>query len=113
VGLFTIHRADTAPTPGTPAILTGYGGFAISESPSWSPLIAAWCEAGGLVAVAGLRGGYEEGEAWHEAGRREHKQNAFDDFHAAADHLVTGGRTWPARCTARCPCSTWSASRNS
>jgi prolyl oligopeptidase len=93
VGLFTIRRSDVAPTPDTPAILTGYGGFAISESPSWSPLIAAWCEAGGLVAVAGLRGGYEEGEAWHEAGRREHKQNVFDDFHAAADHLVAGGRT--------------------
>jgi prolyl oligopeptidase len=93
IGLFTIHRADSPPTVDTPAILTGYGGFAISESPVWSPLIAAWCEAGGLVAVAGLRGGYEEGEAWHEAGRREHKQNAFDDFHAAADHLVTTGRT--------------------
>jgi prolyl oligopeptidase len=93
VGLFTVHRADTPPRPDTPAILTGYGGFAISESPSWSPLMAAWCEVGGLVAVAGLRGGYEEGEAWHEAGRREHKQNVFDDFHAAADHLVASGRT--------------------
>jgi prolyl oligopeptidase len=93
IGLFTIHRADAPPAVDTPAILTGYGGFAISESPAWSPLIAAWCEAGGLVAVAGLRGGYEEGEAWHEAGRREHKQNAFDDFHAAADHLVATGRT--------------------
>jgi prolyl oligopeptidase len=93
IGLFTIHRADAPPTRDTPAILTGYGGFAISETPMWSPLIAAWCETGGLVAVAGLRGGYEEGEAWHEAGRRERKQNVFDDFHAAADHLVATGRT--------------------
>jgi prolyl oligopeptidase len=93
IGLFTVHRQDAPPTPDTPAILTGYGGFAITETPAWSPLIAAWCEEGGLVAVAGLRGGYEEGEAWHDAGRREHKQRVFDDFHAAADHLVATGRT--------------------
>ena len=64
--------SSTAPTsrpsPDTPAILTGYGGFAISSTPAWSPLAAAWCERGGLCAVAGLRGGLEEGEAWHEAG---------------------------------------------
>ena len=81
------------PDAATPCILTGYGGFAIAETPAWSPTIAAWAEAGGLFAVAGLRGGYEEGEAWHQAGRREHKQNVFDDFHAAADHLVASRRT--------------------
>ena len=93
IGLFLVHRADELPDVDTPCILTGYGGFAIAETPAWSPTIAAWAEAGGLFAVAGLRGGYEEGEAWHQAGRREHKQNVFDDFHAAADHLVATGRT--------------------
>jgi prolyl oligopeptidase len=93
VGLFTVHRNDESPGVDTPCILTGYGGFAIAETPAWSPTIAAWAEAGGLFAVAGLRGGYEEGEAWHQAGRREHKQNVFDDFHAAADHLVATRRT--------------------
>jgi prolyl oligopeptidase len=57
----------------------------------WSPQIAAWCAAGGTYAIAGLRGGIEEGEAWHHAGRRDHKQNVFDDFHAAADWMVTTG----------------------
>jgi prolyl oligopeptidase len=93
IGLFLIHRADEPPDVDTPCILTGYGGFAIAETPSWSPTIAAWAEAGGLFAVAGLRGGYEEGEAWHQAGRRQHKQRVFDDFHAAADHLVASQRT--------------------
>jgi prolyl oligopeptidase len=93
VGLFTVHRDDAPPDDDTPCILTGYGGFAIAETPAWSPTIATWAEAGGLFAVAGLRGGYEEGEEWHQAGRREHKQNVFDDFHAAADHLVATRRT--------------------
>ena len=54
---------------------------------------AAWCAAGGVFAVAGLRGGYEHGEAWHHAGRRANKQNVFDDFHAAGDWLVASGYT--------------------
>ena len=93
IGMFLIHRVDVAPAPDTPTILNGYGGFAIAETPVWSPTIAAWCEQGGLYAIAGLRGGVEHGEAWHDAGRRGNKQNVFDDFHAAADWLVATGRT--------------------
>jgi prolyl oligopeptidase len=93
IGMFLIHRADVEPSPRTPAILNGYGGFAITETPVWSPLIATWCAAGGLYALAGLRGGHEEGEAWHDAGRRGRKQNVFDDFHAGGDWLVSTGRT--------------------
>ncbi len=91
IGLFLIHRADVTPGPDTPVILRGYGGFAIAEAPVWNPQIAAWCERGGLYAIAGLRGGFEHGEAWHAAGKRANKQNVFDDFHAAADHLVEQG----------------------
>jgi len=92
IGLFLIHRDDVVPGRDVPLILNGYGGFAITETPEWSPTIAAWCAQGGVYAIAGLRGGLEEGEAWHRAGRREHKQNVFDDFHAAADWLVSTGR---------------------
>ncbi len=93
IPMFVAHRADIVPSPETPLILTGYGGFAIAESPAWMPNLAAWCAAGGVYAIAGLRGGYEYGEAWHQAGRREHKQRVFDDFHAAADWLVAEGYT--------------------
>ncbi len=93
IGMFLIRDESTAVGADTPTILTGYGGFAIANTPAFSPLAAAWCAAGGQYAVAGLRGGYEHGEEWHHAGRREHKQRVFDDFHAAADHLVRSGRT--------------------
>lgn len=88
IGMFVIRRSDVEPGRDVPAILNGYGGFAIAETPLWSAQISAWCEAGGTYAIAQMRGGLEHGEAWHLAGRREHKQNVFDDFHAAADWLV-------------------------
>lgn len=80
-----------------PAILYGYGGFNISLTPAYSASILAWVEAGGVYAVANLRGGSEEGEEWHRAGMREHKQNVFDDFHAAAEKLIEDGLTTPSR----------------
>lgn len=101
VGLFLVHRADVVPGPDTPCMLTGYGGFAIAYSPAWSPAFAAWCARGGLYAVALLRGGIERGEAWHQAGMRANKQRVFDDFHAAADHLVAAGLTSRARLAVR------------
>ena len=65
-------------------VLYGYGGFDISMTPGYSPSILAWVEAGGVYAIAALRGGSEEGEEWHRAGMLDRKQNVFDDFHAAA-----------------------------
>jgi prolyl oligopeptidase len=83
-----------APVAPRPAILTGYGGFAISLlTPAFSPTALAWVEAGGVYAIAGLRGGSEEGESWHRAGMREHKQCVFDDFRAAAAKLIGDGWT--------------------
>jgi prolyl oligopeptidase len=83
------------PVEPRPTILYGYGGFGISLTPAFAPAILAWVEAGGIYAVAGLRGGGEEGEEWHRAGMRDRKQNVFDDFHAAAQALISGGWTTP------------------
>src|SRR6202167_2003973 len=100
----TYHSADgtpvrmviLAPRNGIgdrPGILYGYGGFDISMTPGYSPNILTWVEAGGVYAVAGLRGGSEEGEEWHRAGMLDRKQNVFDDFHAAAEYLIAEGIT--------------------
>ncbi|MDT0350884.1 prolyl oligopeptidase family serine peptidase [Pseudonocardia charpentierae] len=78
-----------------PALLTGYGGFGIHPDPAYSSSALAWVGAGGVYALVSLRGGGEEGEAWHRAGNRGNKQNVFDDFHAAAQALVDTGATTP------------------
>jgi len=72
----------------SPAYLYGYGGFDISETPSFSPANLVWMEMGGIFALASLRGGGEYGEKWHEAGMLHVKQNVFDDFIAGAQYLI-------------------------
>jgi prolyl oligopeptidase len=74
-------------------VLYGYGGFNVALTPAYSAQALAWVAAGGVWAVANLRGGSEHGEEWHRAGMRERKQNVFDDFAAAGEHLVAEGWT--------------------
>jgi prolyl oligopeptidase len=86
-------EAADGPAAPRPAILYGYGGFDVSLTPAYSPNVLAWVSAGGVYAVANLRGGSEEGQEWHRAGMLEAKQNVFDDFHAAAQTLIRDGWT--------------------
>src|SRR6185437_8818261 len=76
-------------------LMTGYGGFDISETPAWNPQWAWWLQQGGWFALPSLRGGGEYGEKWHEAGMFERKQNVFDDFFAAAEYLIQNKYTSP------------------
>ncbi|MFC6084920.1 prolyl oligopeptidase family serine peptidase [Sphaerisporangium aureirubrum] len=80
-----------------PTILYGYGGFGVSLTPGFSAGTLAWVEAGGVYAVAQLRGGGEQGEEWHRAGMLGGKQRVFDDLHAAAEHLIATGVTTPGQ----------------
>lgn len=80
-----------------PTILYGYGGYGISLAPRFSPTRQVWLEQGGVFAIANLRGGGEFGDAWHRAGNLTNKQNVFDDFYAAARHLIDAGYTSPER----------------
>jgi prolyl oligopeptidase len=95
VRLFVLHREGLEPDGARPTILYGYGGFDVPLTPAWSAVAAAWVERGGVYAIANLRGGSEEGEAWHRAGMRDRKQNVFDDYAAAAEHLIASGWTSP------------------
>ncbi|HEU5357042.1 MAG TPA: prolyl oligopeptidase family serine peptidase [Actinocrinis sp.] len=86
---------NEAPDRPRPTLLYGYGGFNISLPPEYTVSALSWVEAGGVYAVANLRGGGEEGELWHRAGTFGNKQNVFDDFHAAAQYLIDQGWTPP------------------
>ncbi len=74
-------------------LMTGYGGFDISELPVWNPMFAWWMQEGGWFALPNLRGGGEYGEKWHRAGMFADKQNVFDDFYAAAEYLIANRYT--------------------
>ena len=76
-------------------LMTGYGGFNVSEVPTWNPQWSWWLEQGGWFALPNLRGGGEYGENWHEQAMFDKKQNVFDDFFAAAEYLIENKYTSP------------------
>jgi prolyl oligopeptidase len=96
-----VHMFVVAPVAGPdrprPTVLYGYGGFNNALTPTYTPSMLAWVEAGGVWAIANLRGGAENGEEWHRAGMRERKQNVFDDYIAAAERLLADGWTTARR----------------
>lgn len=91
-----IQRKGTRLDGNNRVLLNGYGGYAINLTPYFlGPDIRLWLDAGGVFAIANLRGGGEFGEAWHEAGALTHKQNVFDDFIGAAEYLMARQYTTP------------------
>ncbi len=97
VSMFLVRARDLRPDGQVPVRLHGYGGFNVPVLPAFAASIYPWLERGGMAAFPNLRGGGEYGEAWHEAGMLDRKQNAFDDFAAAAEWLVRSGWSRPGR----------------
>ena len=101
VPVFVVARRDIKLDGNNPALLYGYGGFNSSFFPYYRPRIIPFLERGGVWALANIRGGGEFGQPWHDGGRRECKQNCFDDFYAAAEELIRLGYTNPKKLACR------------
>jgi prolyl oligopeptidase len=97
IPMFIVHGREMKLDGRNPTWLSGYGGFNVSNAPTFRASVYLWLEHGGVFALANLRGGAEYGEDWHRSGMLQRKQNVFDDFIAAAEYLMKGRYTTPSR----------------
>ncbi|HEV2594694.1 MAG TPA: prolyl oligopeptidase family serine peptidase [Sphingomicrobium sp.] len=98
VPYFLVHRKDMRLDGNNPTLLYAYGGFEVSQTPSYSAITGKlWLENGGVYALANIRGGGEFGPAWHEAGLGTKRQIVYDDFAAVAKDLISSKVTSPRR----------------
>lgn len=95
---FVVHRDNIVLNSETPTLIYAYGGFEISQLPSYSGNIGKlWLEKGGAYVLANIRGGGEFGPAWHQAGLKTNRQTVYDDFIAVAEDLIRLKITRPRR----------------
>ncbi len=97
IPLSIVHRKDLQLDGSNPTLLYAYGSYGISSSPSFSAGRIAWFEHGGVYAVAHVRGGGENGEEWHLAGKDEKKINTINDFIDCASWLIANKYTSPEK----------------
>jgi len=101
VPMFLVHKKNLQHDGARPVLMTGYGGFNVSETPGFSQYAVLFAEHDGVYALPNLRGGGEFGEDWHKAGMREKKQNVFDDFIGATEYLIAEKYTNPSKMAIR------------
>ena len=98
VPYFVVHRRDIKYDGSNPTLMTAYGGFQISETPTYNAITGKlWLERGGVYVLANIRGGGEFGPKWHEAGLVEKRQVVYDDFAGVAEDLIKRKITSPRR----------------
>lgn len=97
IPLWLIHRRGLRRDGLNPTILHTYGSYGLAMMPFFGSESMAWYERGGILAIAGVRGGGEYGRAWHEAGMLQNKVNTIDDFIACAEYLIAEGYTTPSK----------------
>ncbi|MGS2761405.1 prolyl oligopeptidase family serine peptidase [Sinomicrobium sp. M5D2P9] len=104
VPLSVIYKKGMEKNGKNRVLLNGYGAYKWSNSPYLYPYLLHWIRAGGIYAVAHVRGGGEKGDTWHKAGFKTTKPNSWKDFIACTEYLINEEYTTNERMTA------WSAS---
>jgi len=92
-----IFRKGTPRDGKNPALATAYGGYGVNNPPGFRSLNRVLLDHGFVIGVANVRGGGEYGEQWHRQGNLTKKQNVFDDFAAALEHLIERKYTSPEK----------------
>ncbi len=96
VPYFIVARKDLEKNGKNPTLIYAYGGFEVSQRPSYSATIGIdWLDEGGVYVLANIRGGGEYGPQWHRQAQRENRQKSYDDFYAVADAVIADGITSP------------------
>ncbi len=87
---FQVSRKGLKLDGSHPTLLSGYGGFEVSEMPTYSGLRGlGWLDGGGVFVLANIRGGGEYGPKWHQAALKQNRLRAYEDFAAVAQDLIT------------------------
>lgn len=90
VPYFVVHRKDIAMDGNNPTLMYAYGGFNVAEQPNYSGSRGiGWIERGGVYVLANVRGGGEFGPEWHKSAMKEKRQNAYDDFYAVSEDIIS------------------------
>ncbi len=89
VPLVILYKRGLKRDATNPTLLDGYGAYGIvNTEPFFASNFLPWLERGGVIALAGVRGGGEYGEDWHLAGKEKTKPNTWKDFIACAEYLI-------------------------
>ena len=98
IPFFLTHRKNIKLDGSNPTLLYGYGGFEISCTPHYVPVVGtAWLDRGGVYIEANIRGGGEYGPQWHQAAKRENRNKSFEDFIAVGEDVIAKGICTPER----------------
>ena len=95
IPMFLTYKKGIQLNGENPVLISALGGLNQAATPAYDPLNMAFVQQGGIYALVNTRGGSEYGEKWHKAGMGKDKQNAFDDFAAAAEYLQDEKYTKP------------------
>jgi prolyl oligopeptidase len=98
IPLSILAKKGLARDGSAPALVYAYGSYQlVLYPPAFEPTRLAFLEKGGVIAVAGVRGGGEYGKPWWKAGQRLNKPNTWHDLVDTSEALVKEGWTSPKK----------------